>query len=349
MEKRKITKKFIKSRPQTLWGLVVIIILVFLTGSSCSSVSTRLKMDPESESFYQQAHFLFTKHEQKTFNNLASPEARKRFIEYFWDIRDPNPYADENEFKLLMDERFNFVKSYLKEGNIPGWKTDRGRIYMLLGPPDYVETQSVFNNPNVHGYVFWAYGEEAFYETDTRNEGLYILFVDRDGHGRYYINFEGISIYSGADYQYIGGTNMRLLDEAEEMKYKFIHKKGELFEKNNLDFQITYNKDNENLHIAIKPKNIIFDENAQTGGMTAKFKIDMIVYEGNENFFKQSEIKTIDVKKEELLTPKEQDFPNSPLQLDIPVKLKAGQITVDVFISDLLGDAAHRELFTFNI
>jgi hypothetical protein len=83
--------------------------------------------------------------------------------------------------------------------------------------------------------------------------------------------------------------------------------------------------------------------------MTAKFKIDMIVYEGNENFFKQSEIKTIDVKKEELLTPKEQDFPNSPLQLDIPVKLKAGQITVDVFISDLLGDAAHRELFTFNI
>lgn len=349
MEKRKIAKTIIKSWPQNLLLMALIIMLTVLSGSSCSTGATRLKMDPETETFYQEAHFLFTKHEQKIFNNLASPEARKRFIQYFWDIRDPNPYADENEFKLLMDERFNFVNAYLKEGNTPGWKTDRGRIYMLLGPPDYVETQSVFNNPNLHGYVFWGYGEQAFYESDTRNEGLYVLFVDTDGHGRYYITMEDIAIYTGGDYKYVGGTSIRLLDEAEEMKFKHIKKKGELFEKNNLDFQFTYDQGKESFHIAIKPKNIAFDENSNTGLMTAKFKIDMVIYEDKENFFKQTEIKTIEIKKEELLAQKEQKLPESPLQLDIPVKLKKGQITVDVLISDLLGDAAHRELFTLNL
>jgi GWxTD domain-containing protein len=325
------------------------LVLMALTTSNCAAGNAGIKMDPVSETFYQEAHFLFTRHEQKVFDHLVSPEARKRFIQYFWDIRNPNPYADENEFKLMMDERFSYVTSYLKEGNVPGWKTDRGRIYMLLGPPDYVDAQSVFNDPNVHGYMFWAYGQQAFFESDTRNDGLYILFVDSDGHGRYYIAMEDIAVNIGGEYKYLGGTNLRLLDEAEEMKYKHIKKKGELFEKNNLDFQLAYDESKRGFHIAIQPRNVIFDENADTGIMTAKFKIDMVIYEGNENFFKHTEVKTIDVKKEELLTRETQSSSASPLQLDIPLELKKGHITVDVFISDLLGDAGHRNLFTLNI
>ncbi len=351
MKKRKISKISIKRWIQApgLALLATISLSMLLMNTNCTAKNAGLKMDPESETFYQEAHFLFTRHEKKIFDNLTSPEAKKRFIQYFWDIRNPNPYADENEFKLLMDERFTYANSYLKEGNVPGWKTDRGRIYMLLGPPDYVDAQSVFNNPDVHGYMFWAYGQQAFFESDTRNEGLYILFVDRDGHGRYYITMENIAVNIGGEYKYLGGTNIRLLDEAEEMKYKHIKKKGELFEKNNLDFQLTYDENKQSFHIAIQPRNVIFDENPNTGMMTAKFKIDMVIYEGNENFFKHTEVKSIDVKKEELLTRKEQTFSVSPLQLDIPLKLKKGHITVDVFISDILGDAGHRNLFKFNI
>ena len=354
MIKRKLANVKIANLNVTRWAwgsllLGLAIMLTTLTNSSCSPQNVGLKMDPEGETFYQEAHFLFTRHEQKIFNSLVSPEARKRFIQYFWDIRNPNPYADENEFKLLMDERFDYVKAYLKEGNTPGWKTDRGRIYMLLGPPDYVDSQIVFNNPNVHGYVVWAYGEQAFFENDLRNEGVYILFLDSDGHGRYYITLEDIAVNSMGDYKYIGGTNLRLLDEAEEMKYKHIRKKGESFEKNNLGFQFTFDQNTESFHMAINPKNITFDENTNTGIMTAKFKIDLVIYEGQDNFSKQTEIKTIEIKKDDLLSQKNQKTSDSPLQLDIPVKLKKGQVTVDVFVSDLLGDAAHRNLYTFKI
>lgn len=354
MKKRKIINVKIGNINLAGWtlGLLLLaaaIMLTTLTSSSCSPRNVGLKMDPEGEKFYQEAHFLFTRHEQNVFSSLVSPEARKRFIQYFWDIRNPNPYADENEFKVLMDERFDYVKNYLKEGNTPGWKTDRGRIYMLLGPPDYIEGLPVFNNPNLHGYIIWAYGKQAFYDEEKRIGGLYILFVDRDGHGRYYISIEDITVNSTGDYKYIGGTDMRLLDEAEEMKYKLIRKKGETFEKNNLDFQFTFDENKESFHIAINPKNITFDENTNTGLMTAKFKIDLVIYEGQDNFFKQTEIKTIDLKKDELLTPKDQKTSSSPLQWDIPVKLKKGKISVDVFISDLLGDAAHRNLYTFKI
>lgn len=341
MKKRKISK--------ALLLLAATSIIMILTNSNCAARNGGLKLDAESETFYQEAHFLFTRHEKNIFDSLASAEARKRFIQYFWDIRNPNPYADENEFKLMMDERFNYVNSYLKEGNVPGWKTDRGRIYMLLGPPDYVDAQSVFNNTAVHGYMFWGYGQQTFFDSYTQNGGLYILFVDSDGHGRYYISMDDIAINMGDEVQYINGTSMRLLDEAEEMKYKHIKKKGEKFEENNLDFQLTYDENKQSFHIAIQPRNVIFDENPNTGMMTAKFKIDMVIYEGNENFFKHTEVKTIDVKKEELLTQTEQTFSASPLQLDTPLKLKKGNIVVDVYISDILGDAGHRNLFTFNI
>jgi len=351
MKKRKTSKGNIKRWTQApgLALLTAISLAMVLTNANCAARNAGPKMDPESEAFYQEAHFLFTRHEKKVFDGLVSPEARKRFIQYFWDIRNPNPYAGENEFKLVMDERFAYVGSYLKEGNVPGWKTDRGRIYMLLGPPDFVDAQTVFNDPNVHGYMFWAYGQQAFFETDIRNDGLYILFVDNDGHGRYYITMEDIAVNIGGEYKYIGGTNLRLLDEAEEMKYKHIKKKGELFEKNNLAYQLTYDENKKSFHIVIQPRNVIFDEKAGTGMMTAKFKIDMVIYEGNENFFKYTEVKTIDVKKEELLAREDQTPSASPLQLDIPLKLKQGRITVDVFISDLLGDAGHRNVFTFNI
>lgn len=350
MKKRKKSKVTINRWTLRLVLLAATSVLMVLTNADCASTTgnTIIKMDLESETFYQEAHFLFTRHEKKIFNSLVSPEDRKRFIQYFWDIRNPNPYTDENEFKLMMDERFTFVNSYLKEGNVPGWKTDRGRIYMLLGPPDFIESQTALNNPNVHGYILWAYGDQIFLDNESRTNGLYILFVDRDGHGRYYISIEGIA--ANVNGGFLEGTDLRLLDEAEEMKYKHIKKKEDLFEKNNLAFHLNYDENKQSFHIAIQPKNVIFDENADTGMMTAKFKIDMVIYEGNENFFKHTEVKTIAVKKEELLLPQKDQTPSaSPLRLDIPMTLKKGQVTVDVFISDLLGDAGHRNLFSFYI
>ncbi|MDQ1350453.1 MAG: hypothetical protein QG657_755 [Acidobacteriota bacterium] len=352
MKKKGKNKMTIKQWTLSLVLAAAALVFMIFTNTNCAARNAEFKMDPETETFYQEAHLLFTKQEKNIFNSLTSPEDRKRFIQYFWEIRNPNPYADENEFKLMMDERFSYVNSYLKEGNVPGWKTDRGRIYMLLGPPDYVDTQPVFDNPDVHDYMLWGYGDPTFLDRENRGNGnsFYVLFVDNDGHGRYYINIEGIDVnIGGGEYIFMDGTDMRLLDEAEEMKYKHIKKKEDLFEKNNLAFQLYYDEHKQSFHIAILPKNVIFDENPNTGVMTAKFKIDMVIYEEKKSFFKHTEVKTIDVKKEELLTQEQQTPSASPLQLDIPLNLNPGHVSVDVFISDILGDASHRDLFTFNI
>jgi GWxTD domain-containing protein len=342
-----------KTKTNKINGLpAVIVLLAFVLIIFCAAKEPGTTLDPESEKFYQQAHFLMTKHERKIFKKLVSAEARQRFIQYFWEIRDPNPYADENEFKLLMDERFDYVNYYLKEGNIPGWKTDRGRIYMLLGPPDHMDSRSVFNNPYVHGYIFWYYTEESLDIRNVRYEGVYILFVDSDASSRYYINTEGIYVDVGGKVINLPGTDLRLLDEAEKMKYKHIKDRETMFQESNLEFRLTYDQEKEIFHVSIQPGNVLFDENPDTGEMTAKFKIALLIYAGAENFFKHTEVKTINLKKEQLLA---QTGKTSPIQLDIPLNLKkenvsqVSKVTVDAFISDLLGDAAKRRLFNFNI
>lgn len=343
-------KKIKRSKINGLPAIAVVMAFIFVI--FCAAEEPGTTLDPESEEFYQQAHFLMTRHERKVFKKLVSAEARQRFIQYFWEIRDPNPYADENEFKLLMDERFDYVNYYLKEGNIPGWKTDRGRIYMLLGPPDHMDSRSVFNNPYVHGYIFWYYTEESLDISNVRYEGIYILFVDSDGTGRFYINTEGIYVNVGGKGINLPGTDLRLLDEAEKMKYKHIKDRDMMFKQNNLEFQLTYDRKKESFHVSIQPGNVLFDENQDTGEMEAKFKIDLIIYAGAEDFFKHTEVKSINLKKEQLL---EQTDKTSPIQLDIPLKLAKGKaaqvskVTVDAFISDLLGDAAKRRLFNFAI
>jgi GWxTD domain-containing protein len=321
--------------------------VILLTAISyCGGKKPTIVLDPEGEKFYQMAHFLFTKHERQVFNNLASVDARNRFIKYFWDIRNPNPYSDDNEFKLEIEKRFDYVNSYLKEGNLPGWKTDRGRIYMLLGAPDLIEEKQVFNDPNLHGLIFWYYTSTDLDYIQGSDMGLYILFTDESGTGRYYICVNPVAVTdaTGQMYDY-PGTDLRLLDLAEKMKFKHILKKDEDFEKNNLEFQLTYDNNKKAVVFSIQPRNFSFDQDAETDDtVTAKIKIDLLFYKSDEDFSKHSEIKTITLKKEDLLSNNP-----PPITIAIPIEFKKGKLTVDALVSDMLGDAARRNIFSIEI
>lgn len=344
-------KKTNRKKNKTTTGLIRPVVLmtaavILLTASYCGGKKPTIVLDPEGEKFYQMAHFLFTKHERKVFDNLASVEARNRFIKYFWEIRNPNPYADDNEFKLEIERRFDHVNSYLKEGNLPGWKTDRGRIYMLLGEPDLIEEKQVFNDPGLHGLIFWYYTTTDLDYIQGSDMGLYILFTDESGTGRYYISVNGVEVLDSTDQVYnYPGTDLRLLDLAEKMKYKHILKKDEDFEKSNLDFQLTYDNIQKAVVLSIQPRNFSFDRDAETDEtMTAKVKIDLLFYKSDEEFSKHSEVKTVTLKKEDLLsnTP-------PPIIITIPMEFKKGKITVDALVSDMLGDAARRNIFAVEI
>jgi GWxTD domain-containing protein len=85
--------------------------------------------------------YIITDEERAAFKRLQTDEEREQFIEQFWLRRDPTPDTIENEFKEEHYRRIAYANEHYASG-IPGWKTDRGRIYITYGPPDEIEDHS---------------------------------------------------------------------------------------------------------------------------------------------------------------------------------------------------------------
>ena len=83
--------------------------------------------------------YIITDEERAAFKRLSTDEEREQFIEQFWLRRDPTPDTAENEFKEEHYRRIAYANERYASG-IPGWKTDRGRIYITFGPADEIES-----------------------------------------------------------------------------------------------------------------------------------------------------------------------------------------------------------------
>jgi GWxTD domain-containing protein len=136
--------------------------------------------------------YIITSEEKNAFKQLETDEERENFIANFWARRDPNPDTEENEFKEEYFERIAYANEHYASG-IPGWKTDRGRIYITWGKPDSVESHpsgGSYDRPSYEGggstttYPF----ETWFYRhLDGVGDGIEIEFVDPTGTGEYRI------------------------------------------------------------------------------------------------------------------------------------------------------------------
>ncbi|HSR51960.1 MAG TPA: GWxTD domain-containing protein [Acidobacteriota bacterium] len=84
--------------------------------------------------------YIISEDEKAVFLDLGTPEEKDQFIEQFWRRRDPSPQTIENEFKTEHYRRISYVNERYFSGE-PGWKTDRGMIYIKYGEPDSVERQ----------------------------------------------------------------------------------------------------------------------------------------------------------------------------------------------------------------
>ncbi|MGB9403859.1 MAG: GWxTD domain-containing protein [Candidatus Acidiferrales bacterium] len=83
--------------------------------------------------------YIITPEERSAFLRLQTNEEREQFIEQFWLRRNPDPDSPENTFKEEHYRRIAYANEHYASG-IPGWKTDRGRIYIMWGPPDEVDS-----------------------------------------------------------------------------------------------------------------------------------------------------------------------------------------------------------------
>ncbi len=136
--------------------------------------------------------YIITPEEKKAFLALETDEERENFIENFWRRRDPNPDTEENEFREEYYERIAYANEHFTSG-IPGWKTDRGRIYIMFGKPDSIESYpagGTYNRPSWEGggttttypFEIWFYRH-----IEGVGSGIEIEFVDPTGTGEYRI------------------------------------------------------------------------------------------------------------------------------------------------------------------
>jgi GWxTD domain-containing protein len=144
----------------------------------------------------EEVPYIITDEERKAFLSLSNDEEREAFIENFWLRRNPNPDSPENEFREEHYRRIAYANEHFAAGK-PGWKTDRGRIYIMWGPADSIDSHpsgGMYNRPTEEGggetntfpFEVWNYrylegvGQNIDLEfVDTCQCGDYHFTIDR--------------------------------------------------------------------------------------------------------------------------------------------------------------------------
>lgn len=112
-------------------------------------LATKIRQDPFYESFFEKVQLIMTSEEIRIYKSLPDERSKAEFIEEFWKIRDPDPGTEENEARVEFEERVRYANLWFGSFNPhrgrdtgedyqgrTGWSEDRGRIYIILGPPD---------------------------------------------------------------------------------------------------------------------------------------------------------------------------------------------------------------------
>ena len=87
----------------------------------------------------EDVRWIITDEEMQAFKHLSNDEERDQFIENFWLRRNPNPDSPENEFREQHYQRIAYADEHFAAGK-PGWRTDRGHIYIAYGKPDSIDS-----------------------------------------------------------------------------------------------------------------------------------------------------------------------------------------------------------------
>jgi len=158
----------------------------------------RLKKELESpykKWLNEEVIYIITDEERKAFGGLKTDEERQQFIEQFWLRRDPTPDTEENEYREEHYRRIAYANDTFASG-IPGWKTDRGMIYIKYGPPDEREEHpsgGTYDRPieegggttTVYPFEKWRYRYIEGIGNDVNIE-----FVDPSMTGEYHMTMD---------------------------------------------------------------------------------------------------------------------------------------------------------------
>src|SRR5712691_3159678 len=143
----------------------------------------------------EEVGYILADEERSAFLRLSNNEEREQFIEQFWLRRDPTPDTVENEFKEEHYRRIAYANERFASG-IPGWRTDRGRIYIIWGKPDEIESHPTggnYNRPDSEGggqTSTYAFEQWRYRYLDGIGNNVIIEFVDPSGTGEYHMTMD---------------------------------------------------------------------------------------------------------------------------------------------------------------
>jgi len=168
--------------------LVILLVLVLAVPSPARG--RRRPRDPVREWAKGPVRYLMTRGEAKLWRKLKTREDRIAFIRRFWERRDPDPRTPENEFRLVFWHRVREANRLFDDTPLPGWKTDRGKIYILLGPPTDIERDDNYDHREEgsvgRGLLRWVYHGLR----RAANSAYYVVAFVRTGDGDWHLTRE---------------------------------------------------------------------------------------------------------------------------------------------------------------
>jgi GWxTD domain-containing protein len=160
-----------------------VLLLAFLVLCPSASAQKKEKLAKNYREWLEQdVVYIITKDERDRFLKLTSDEARDKFINDFWEVRNPTPGSEINTYKEEHYNRIAFADSRFGIGSgTDGWRTDRGHVYIVLGPP---QSKQVYRNAaNLRPLEYWFYANV----NPSLPQAFYVLFYDRNNTGDYVI------------------------------------------------------------------------------------------------------------------------------------------------------------------
>ncbi len=135
--------------------------------------------------------YIAEKSEIKSFRHLDRDADRALFIEKFWGRRDPSPATLTNEYRQTFWERVREANDLFLDSSMPGWRTDRGKIHILYGPPTKIEEDLHVQTEGAsggHGLIRWIYEGRPAGRTDL-SPVVVVAFV-RSASGDYHVSYD---------------------------------------------------------------------------------------------------------------------------------------------------------------
>ncbi len=315
---------FHKKVPIGLLLVTLTVPLLLLTGFCTNHQYSTKNMSPVESEFISETRYIMTKEEKKEFFRLTTDADRARFIEDFWAKRDPDLSTEDNEFKYTYYKRIDEANQKFGKRGKNGWLTDRGRIYILLGPPDTVRfypgsvpsqvaRKSIYHYP----HIVWRYG---FYP---------ILFYDRLENGTFDLRpgtARNISTILNAT------LSLKPQVATEKLPYDFAIRLKK------------YDGDKMALGVEIPYKNILFMQEDDSDLFTVTLTVHLSIFDNKKKVvLKETKDYPVALKEEQL-----KDMEKSHRIL-IPFELEPGKYELETILESKADKLKTRKRIKFSI